>query len=169
MKRKSQPTDDVERLTPDQERKLAYGVAQGDAGLTYGPFGGKGLSLETFLKRSKRTRRVSIRVPAVLLSYLNQEAKRFGLTPEELMVVILETHQFKDRDQKMIMLAVDRASRKSIVVARAALRDLVRQIRGDAKRAGLDKMTIAEIDAEVDATRKEHAKNQQPVKRSRGK
>src|SRR5258708_36832286 len=110
MKRKSQPIDDDDRLTPDQERGLAYSIAQGDAGLMYGPFEKKGLSLQTFLKRSKRTRRVSVRIPAVLFAYLKQEAKRFGMTPEELMVTILETHKFKDRDHQMIMLAVERAS-----------------------------------------------------------
>jgi hypothetical protein len=111
MKRKSQPIDGDDRLTPDEERGLAYGIAQSDAGLTYGPFAKSGLSLQAFLKRSKRTRHVSIRVPMVLFTYVKQEAKRFGMTVEELMVTILETHQFKDRDRQMIMLAVDRASR----------------------------------------------------------
>jgi hypothetical protein len=112
MKRKSQPIDDDDRLTPDQERGLAYGIAQGDAGLTYGPFETKGLSLQTFLNRSKRTRRASIRIPAVLFTYLKQEAKRFGMTGEELMVAILETHQFKNQDRQLILLTLDRAFTK---------------------------------------------------------
>src|SRR5437762_12292185 len=112
MRRKFQPINDDDRLTPDQERGLEHGIAQGDAGLTYGPFEKRGLSLQTFLKRSKRTRRASIRVPAVLFTYLEQEAKRFGMTAEELMVAILETHHFKNQDRQLILLALDRASTK---------------------------------------------------------
>jgi hypothetical protein len=196
MKRKSQPIDGNDRLTPDQERDLAFSIVQGDAGLTYGPFGKKGLSLQTFLKRSKRTRSVRVQIPSVLFTYLKQEAERFGMTVEELMVTILETHQFKDRDRQMIMLAVDRASRGRAVAglgrvakrslkevkrrleqeeqrpssaALADFRDIVRLIREEAKRAGLDKLTMAEINAEVDATRKEmRAKGRKPVKRSIG-
>ena len=52
----------------------------------------------------------------------------------------------------------------------ADFRDIVRLIRGDAKRAGLDKMTMAEIDAEVSAVRKGMpVKGRKPVKRSLGK
>ena len=112
MKRKIQPIDDDDRLTPDEERGLAYGIAQGDAGLTYGPFEENGLSLRTFLKRSKRTHRANIRIPSVLFTYLKQEAKRFGMTAEELMVAILETHQFKNQDRQLILSALDRTSTK---------------------------------------------------------
>jgi hypothetical protein len=111
MKRKSQPIDDNDRLTPDQERGLAYSIAQGNAGLTYGPFEKGGISLQTFLTRTEQLRRVAIEIPAVLFDQLKRDGKRFGMTPEELMVTILKTHQFKDRDRQMIMLAVDRASR----------------------------------------------------------
>jgi hypothetical protein len=121
MKRKSQPIDDDDRLTPDEERGLTYSIAQGDAGLTYGPFGKSGLSLQAFLQRSKRTRHLSIRVPTVLFTYLKQETKRFGMTVEELMVTVLETHQFKDRDRQMIMLAVDHASRVRTDAARGRI------------------------------------------------
>ena len=52
----------------------------------------------------------------------------------------------------------------------AEFRDIVRLIREDAKRTGLDKMTMAEINAEVDATRKEmRAKGRRPAKRSLSK
>ena len=52
-------------------------------------------------------------------------------------------------------------------VALTIFRNIVRMIREDAKRAGLDKMTMAEINAEIDAARKEmHAKPREPVKRS---
>jgi hypothetical protein len=54
--------------------------------------------METFLKRSKRTRRVNIQIPGVLFDYLKREAKRFGMTAEELIATIVETHQFKDQD-----------------------------------------------------------------------
>ena len=68
MKRKSAPIDD-DRLTPEQEQGLAYGIAQGDAGLSYGPFGKTDLSMQTFMKLTKRTRGVNIRIPAVLFNY----------------------------------------------------------------------------------------------------
>src|SRR5437016_6012062 len=111
MKRKSQPIDD-ERLTPEQERGLAFSIAQGDAGLTYGPFDLKALSFKRFLKRSKRTRRVSFRIPEILFDYLAAEAKRFGMTTGELMRTILETHQFKDHDRQLILLAIDAVAQR---------------------------------------------------------
>jgi hypothetical protein len=107
MNRKSPAPIDDDRLTPENERSLAFGVAQGKAGLTYGPFEKGGLSWRAFMKARERTQRVSVRIPAVLLEYLQTEAKRFGLKPGELMSCILETHQFKDQDRQLILLAVD--------------------------------------------------------------
>ena len=43
------------------------------------------------------------------------------------------------------------------LVTLAEFRNITSMIREDAKRAGLDKMTMQEINAEVDATRKENA------------
>jgi hypothetical protein len=49
------------------------------------------------------------------------------------------------------------------LVALAEFRNITSMIREDAKRAGLDKMTMQEINAEVDATRKEmRAKSHRP-------
>ena len=120
MNRKSlKPTDDDDRLTPKEERSLAFGIAQGDAGLTYGPFQKGGLSLQAFMKVSRPTRRVSIRIPAVLYEYLQTEAKRFGMRPGELMSTIVETHQFKDRDRQLILLAVEAAVSTKGEISRA--------------------------------------------------
>jgi hypothetical protein len=119
MKRKPQPIDDDDRLTPDEERGLARGIAQSKAGLTYGPFEKGGISLQTFLKRNEQLRPVAIEIPTVLFDHLKREGKRFGMTPEELMVTILKTHQFKNRDRQMIMLAVDRAARRHPVAKRS--------------------------------------------------
>jgi hypothetical protein len=110
MNRKSSTPIDDDRLTPEDERSLAFGVSQGKAGLTYGPFEKGGLSLRAFIKARERTRRVSIRIPAALLEYLQTEAKRFGMRPGELMSCILQIHQFKDRDRQLILLAVDPAA-----------------------------------------------------------
>jgi hypothetical protein len=56
------------------------------------------------------------------------------------------------------------------LVALAEFRNITRVIREDAERAGLDKMTMQEIDAEVDATHEEMlAKSRRPVKPSLGK
>ena len=55
--------------------------------------------------------------------------------------------------------------RRQILLAK--FRDIIRTIREDVKRAGLDKMTMAEINAEVDTTRREmRTKSRRPVKRS---
>ena len=110
MNRKSSTPTDDDRLTPEDERSLAFSVAQTKAGLTYGPFEKGGLSLRAFMKARERTRRVSIRIPAVLLEYLQTEAKRLGMRPGELMACILQIHQFKDRDRQLILLAVDPAA-----------------------------------------------------------
>jgi len=108
-KRKSAPIDDDDRLTPEQERDLEYSITQGDAGLTYGPFGAKGLSMQTFFKGTRRIRSVTIQVPTVLLTYLRKDAKRFNLTVEELIALIVETHQYKDQDRQLILLAIEAA------------------------------------------------------------
>ena len=55
------------------------------------------------------------------------------------------------------------------LATRTKFREIVRVIREDAKRVGLDKMTMAEINAEIDAARKMRAKRRKPVKRSLGK
>ena len=54
--------------------------------------------------------------------------------------------------------------------ALAEFRNVVRLIREDAKRTGLDKMTMAEINAEVEATRNEvRHQGRKPSKRALGK
>ncbi len=65
--------------------------------------------MQVFMKVSRPTRRVSIRIPVVLYEYLQTEAKRFGMRPGELMSTIVQTHQFKDRDRQLILLAVEAA------------------------------------------------------------
>jgi hypothetical protein len=59
-----------------------------------------------------------------------------------------------------------REERRPSPAALVEFRDVVRLIREDAKRAGLDKRTMGEINAEVDATRKEAHR---PIKRTLGK
>lgn len=110
MKLKSKTIDADDRLTPEEERGLAHGIAQCNAGLTYGPFQKGATPLQIFLKRNKQLQRVHIEIPKILIDHLKKESTRFGMTVDELMVCILETHQLKDRDRQMIMLAADRAS-----------------------------------------------------------
>lgn len=110
MKRKSSTPIDDDRLTPEQETALAFSIVQSKAGLTYGPFEKGGLSLRAFTKVHEGSRRVSIRIPAILHEYLQTEAKRFGMRPGELMSCTLQIHQFKDRDRQLILLAVDRSA-----------------------------------------------------------
>jgi hypothetical protein len=110
MNRKSSPPIDDDRLTPEEERSLAFGVAQGNAGLTYGPFEKRGLSLRAFMKARERTRRVSIQVPAILYEYFQTEANRFGMRSGEFMATILQIHKFKDQDRQLILLAIDAAT-----------------------------------------------------------
>ena len=110
MKRRSSTPIDDHQLTPEEEKSLAFSIVQSKAGLTYGPFEKGGLSLREFMKVHEGTRRVSIRIPAILHEYLQTEAKRFGMSPAELMSCILQIHQFKDRDRQLILLAVDRAA-----------------------------------------------------------
>jgi hypothetical protein len=108
-KAKKSPREDDD-LTPGQRKKLdaelAIGVAQAKAGLTYGPFDQAADPLNALLKERQRTRRITIEVPAVLLEYLEKEAKPLGMTLRELIVTILETHRFDDRDEQLITLAI---------------------------------------------------------------
>src|SRR5438552_11766255 len=97
MNRKPSTPIDDDRLTPEEERSLAFAVAQGKAGLSYGPFEKGGMSLRAFMKARERTRRVSIRVPAILHEYLQTEAKRFGMRSGELMATILKFTNSKIR------------------------------------------------------------------------
>lgn len=98
--------DDDERLTPAEKRRLDFSIAQGKAGLTYGPFDDVGRSLNLLTKASKHTHRATIQIPAALFDYLKTEAKRLGMGVGELMATILETHRFADSDQQLIMRAV---------------------------------------------------------------
>jgi len=121
MKPKSStPIDDDDRLTPKEERRLGCSIAQSKSGLNYGPFESGGLSLRAFMKACKRTRRVSIRIPAILYEYLQAEGKRFDMRPGELMATILQIHQFKDRDRQLILLAVEAAASRKSTESRAA-------------------------------------------------
>jgi hypothetical protein len=106
MNRKPSTPIDDDRLTPEEERSLAFAVAQGKAGLSYGPFEKGRLSLRAFMKARERTRRVSIRVPAILHEYLQTEANRFGMTSGDLIATILQIHKFKDQDRQLILLAI---------------------------------------------------------------
>ena|ERR1039457_3587453 len=108
-RKRAKPINDDDRLTPEEERHVRFGTAQCEAGLSYGPFEKGGLSLGTFMKACKQTRRVSIQIPTILYEYLDTEAKRFGMRPGALMASILQTHHFKDRDRQLILLAVDAA------------------------------------------------------------
>jgi hypothetical protein len=110
MNRKSVTPLDDDRLTPEDERSLAFGIAQGNAGLTFGPFEKGGLSLRAFIKARERTRRVSIKVPTILYDYFQTEANRFGMTSGDFMSTILQIHKFKDQDHQLILLAVDAAA-----------------------------------------------------------
>ncbi len=101
------PEEDDE-FTPEQRRKL-YAMlytsdAQLKAGLSYGPYESNDL-FEAVLKK-RRGRRVTLQIPVILLDYLEKEAKRFGMTLRELIVTILETHRFADREEQLITLAI---------------------------------------------------------------
>ena len=103
------PHKDEDDLTPAERRDLArsikIGQAQLDAGLSYGPFDAA-KSILPLIKAGRRTRPLTLQVPSVLLTYLDREAKRLGMTLEELVVTILKTHRFADRDAQLITLAI---------------------------------------------------------------
>jgi len=50
---------------------------------------------------------LSISIPEILSKHLKKEAKRFDMGPEELIATILQTHQFKDEDRQLILLAIE--------------------------------------------------------------
>jgi bifunctional DNA-binding transcriptional regulator/antitoxin component of YhaV-PrlF toxin-antitoxin module len=99
-----------DEYTPAQRKKLdallAVGDAQAKAGLTYGPFDEAPGPLKAILKEQKRTRRITLQVPEVLLEFLEREAKRLSMTLQELIVTILQTHRFADRREQLITLAI---------------------------------------------------------------
>jgi hypothetical protein len=124
--RRRASSDDDERLTPEEERSIGYGVAEAKAGLTYGPFGKGDISLGMFLKRQKATRRVSLPIPVILYNYLEKETKRFGMTATELMATIIETHRFKDQDRQLILMAMDQRTTTAGRKKRTTLQDAAR-------------------------------------------
>jgi Arc/MetJ-type ribon-helix-helix transcriptional regulator len=104
----------------------------------------------------RTTKSVSISLPPEQFKTAERLAKKQNRTMSEL---------FREGLRRL-----EQDERRPSSAALTELRDIVRLIRGDAKRAGLDKMTMAEIDAEVDATRKEmRPKGRKPIKRSLSK
>src|ERR1035438_5926148 len=101
----------------------------------------------------RTTKSVSISLPPEQFKTAERLAKKQNRTMSEL---------FREGLRRL-----EQDERRPSSAALADFRDIVRLIREDAKRAGLDKMTMAEINAEVDATRKEaRAKNRKPAKLS---
>lgn len=109
-KSKRAKTAAADELTPEQRREInasiAIGEAQAKAGLTYGPFDAIDDMARLLSKAHETKKRISIEIPRVLIEYLEREAKRLGLTAAELIVTILETHQFADRDRQLIIMAI---------------------------------------------------------------
>jgi Arc/MetJ-type ribon-helix-helix transcriptional regulator len=104
----------------------------------------------------RTTKSVSISLPPEQLKTAARLAKKQNRTMSEL---------FREGLRRL-----EQEERRPSPAALAEFRDVVRLIREDAKRTGLDKMTRGEINAEVDATRKEmRAKDRRSVKRSLGK
>jgi Arc/MetJ-type ribon-helix-helix transcriptional regulator len=104
----------------------------------------------------RTTKSVSISLPPAQFKTAERLAKKQNRTMSEL---------FREGLRRL-----EQEERRSSPAALAEFGDIVRLIRGDAKRAGLDKMTMTEINAEVDAARKEvRAKSRRPIKRSLGK
>jgi len=104
----------------------------------------------------RTTKSVSISLPPEQFKAAERLAKKQNRTMSEL---------FREGLRRL-----EQDERRPSSTALSEFRDIVQLIREDAKRTGLDKMTMAEINAEVDATRKEmRAKRRKPIKRSLGK
>ncbi len=104
----------------------------------------------------RTTKSVSISLPPEQFKTAERLAKKQNRTMSEL---------FREGLRRL-----EQEEQRPSPAALAELRNIVRLIRGDAKRAGLDKLTMTEINAEVDATRKGmRTKGRKPVKRSIGK
>ncbi len=104
----------------------------------------------------RTTKSVSISLPPEQFKAAERLAKKQNRTMSEL---------FREGLRRL-----EQDERRPSSAALSEFRDIVQLIREDAKRTGLDKMTMAEINTEVDATRKEmRAKRRKPVKRSLGK
>jgi len=102
----------------------------------------------------RTTKSVSISLPPEQFKAAERLAKKQNRTMSEL---------FREGLRRLEQEEQPRPSPAAL----AEFREIVRLIREDAKRAGLDKMTQAEINAEVDAARREaRAKGRRPVKRS---
>ena len=105
----------------------------------------------------RTTKSVSISLPPEQFKAATRLAKKQNRTMSELFREGL--HRLEQEEQ-----------RRPAPAALAEFRDILRLIREDAKRAGLDKMTMAEVNAEVDATRKETpVGGRRSAKRSPGK
>ena len=93
----------------------------------------------------RTTKSVTISLPPEQLKIAERLAKKQNRTMSEL---------FREGLRRLEQEAEARPS----AAALAQLGDLVRLIRQDAKRAGLDRMSMAEINAEVEGARKDMSK-----------
>jgi hypothetical protein len=102
----------------------------------------------------RTTKSVTISLPPEQLKTAKRLAKKQSSTMSEL---IREALRRLEQEERL----------RPSPVALAQFGKLVRSIRQDARRAGLDKMSLREINAEVEAVRKERRQSlRQPVHRS---
>jgi hypothetical protein len=81
------------------------------AGLGYGP-GCDPIELAAAIVAARQhTAEVTLKLPQVLVEYFKLEAERLGMSERELIVRILETHRFADRDKQHLILAIERKTR----------------------------------------------------------
>lgn len=105
----------------------------------------------------RTTKSVSISLPPEQFKTATRLAKKQNRTMSELFREGLRRLEQEEQ-------------RRPSPAALAEFRDILHLIREDARRAGLDKITMAEINAEVDATRKEMpGGSRRSAKRSPGK
>lgn len=105
----------------------------------------------------RTTETISISLPSKQLKSAERLAKKQNRTMSELVREGLRRLEQEDEQQ-----------RPSRAAALAELGEIVRLIREEARRAGLDKMTKREVNAEVEAARRQLAANARgPAKRSR--
>ena len=101
---------------------------------------------------STRTTKIySITMPPEMGRQAEQLAKRESRTMSELMREAFRRYQIEEAERRLLS---DPTRSKCLV----ALRQLVAELRQEAKQKGLDKITMREIDAEIAAVRKSRAK-----------
>ena len=93
--------------TRDERALLAFRAGLG----YYGPGCDPTELAAAIVAAKQQTAELTLKLPQVLVEYFKLEAERLGMSEGELIVRILETHRFADRNRQHLIRAIERKTR----------------------------------------------------------